>query len=181
VDSLFEVKRTFFDSKTVVSAVDRAERRVLSKFGAYVRRTARSSIRNRKRISRPGEPPSGHSGVLRRFLFFGYDRHRASVVIGPAKTNQLYFDDDYRPLRGTVPEVLEHGGSVSVIEEWIGRGPGTDRAHLRSFWVRVDHRRRYSDRPKRRRKITVAARPFMGPSLAKEQPKLPDMWQNSVK
>lgn len=30
------------------------------------------------------------------------------------------------------------------------------------------------------RKITIAARPYMQPSLAEEQPKFPDLWRNSV-
>jgi len=69
----FEIKQLFFDSPKVVRAVDRTTRRVLSKFGAFVRRTARSSIRKRKRISEPGSPPSSHSGLLKKFIFFGYD------------------------------------------------------------------------------------------------------------
>ena len=78
----FEVKQLFFDSPKVVRAVDRTTRRVLSKFGAFVRRTARSSIRKRKRTSEPGSPPSSHTGLLKRFIFFGYDAQKRSVVIG---------------------------------------------------------------------------------------------------
>jgi hypothetical protein len=145
-NSLFKVKQTFFDSKAVVGAVDRAERRVLSKFGAYVRRTARSSIRTRKRMSRPGEPPTNRTGMLKRFIFFGYDRMRASVVIGPMRLNSK---------RGDAPEALEHGGSSIVT------------AYRRKRVVR--------------KRMNIRARPFMGPALAKEQPKLPDMWRDSIK
>ena len=52
-----------------------------------VRTTARHSIHKRKRTIAPGEPPSSHTGLLRRFIFFGYDRERRSVVIGPARLN----------------------------------------------------------------------------------------------
>ena len=95
-------KGMFFTSPAVLGAVDRATRRVLSKFGAYVRRSARSSIRKRKKVSEPGKPPSSHTGLLRKFIFFGYDRADQTVVIGPV------------PLRAKAeaPELLEHGGRV---------------------------------------------------------------------
>ena len=95
-------KSMFFTSPAVRGAVDRATRRVLSRFGAYVRRSARSSIRKRKKVSEPGKPPSSHTGLLRKFIFFGYDRADQTVVIGPV------------PLRSKpeAPELLEHGGRV---------------------------------------------------------------------
>lgn len=56
-------KGNFFDRKAVLAAVDKATLRVLSKFGAFVRRRAKSSIRKRKKASPPGQPPSSHSGL----------------------------------------------------------------------------------------------------------------------
>jgi len=90
----------FFDRRAVAGAVDRGTRRVLSRFGAFVRTTARHSIRPRKKVSEPGQPPSSHVGLLRKLIYFGYDAARKSVVIGPT------------PLRGTaqVPPLLEYGG-----------------------------------------------------------------------
>lgn len=99
---LNQAKALFFDRQRVTSAVDRAERRVLSRFGAFVRRSARSSIRRRKKVSEPGKPPSSHTGLLRRHILFVYLADRGSVVIGPIQLN-----------RGTdAPELLEHGGTV---------------------------------------------------------------------
>ncbi len=95
----------FFDKAPVLRAVDRAERQVLSKAGAFIRRRAKSLVRKRKRVSRPGEPPSSHAGHLRRLIFFGYDRAASSVVIGP-----LLFRSAGGP---TVPELLEFGGVVT--------------------------------------------------------------------
>ena len=140
------VKRSFFDRKAVRSAVDRAARRVLSRFGAFVRRTAKSSIRKRKRTSAPGEPPSSHTGLLRKFIFFGYDPRRKSVVIGPARLNQK---------TGDAPHALEYGGTSTVVE-----GP----------------RRR-----RRKRRVRIEARPYMGPAIRKELPGLPAMWRDSVR
>ncbi|MEX2670931.1 MAG: hypothetical protein WD294_02350 [Phycisphaeraceae bacterium] len=104
--------RMFFSAKPVRKAADRATRAVLSKAGAFVRRTARSSIRRRKRTARPGEPPSSHKGHLRRLIFFGYERQRRIVVVGPAPLGRR---SPYGPT--TVPEVLEEGGTVAARED----------------------------------------------------------------
>jgi hypothetical protein len=100
------MKEIFFDAKWVTRSVDRTTRRVLSRFGAFVRRTARSSIRKRKKVSAPAQPPSSHTGLLRRFIWFGYEPSRRSVVIGPARLTQGG--------RGEAPENLEYGGMATV-------------------------------------------------------------------
>lgn len=98
-----QTQRLFFDRAAVLKAVSRAERRTLSRFGAFVRRTARSSIRRRKRISAPGAAPSSHTGLLRRTIFFAYEPRRSSVVIGPLQLN-----------KGTdAPALLEQGGRIT--------------------------------------------------------------------
>jgi len=139
-------KQMFFDRDKVRKRTDAGTRRVLSRFGAYVRTTAKHSIRKRKRISDPGEPPSSHTGLLRRFIFFGYDRDRRSVVIGPMRLNQKV---------GDAPAALEYGGTSTMVEG------------LR--------------RRRRKRRIRIAARPYMGPAFEQEKPKLPAMWRDSVK
>ncbi len=101
----FKVTRLFFDRKAVKDAVDRGKRKVLSKFGAFVRQRAKSSIRKRKRTSAPGEPPSSHTGLLKKFIFFAYDKGKDSVVIGPERLNQK---------TGDAPPALEHGGRSRV-------------------------------------------------------------------
>jgi len=95
-------KQMFFDTKAVTSRVDKATRKVLSKFGAFVRTGAKHSIRKRKAVSEPGGPPSSHVGLLRKLIYFGYDPGRKSVVIGPT------------PLHGTAeaPPLLEYGGKA---------------------------------------------------------------------
>ena len=106
-----KAKGMFFDRRAVMSAADQATRRVLSKFGAYVRRGAKSSIRKRKRASLPGRPPSSHTGLLKRFIYFGYDPSRRSVVIGPARLNTTV---------GDAPPALEYGGSTRIVtRRWV--------------------------------------------------------------
>ncbi len=139
-------KGLFFDRKGVLAKVDRGTRRVLSRFGAFVRRGAKSSIRKRKRASVPGRPPSSHTGLLKRLIFFGYQREKRSVVIGPARLNQKI---------GDAPEALEYGGTSTVVEGLRGK--------------------------RRKRRVQIKARPYMGPAFKKEQPKLPAMWRGSVR
>lgn len=104
------IKSLFFDRPKVMRSVDRAKRRSLSKAGAFIRQRARTSIRKRKRSSPPGQPPSSHTGLLRRFILFGYDRRSDSVVVGPV---------GFR--RSRAPNVLEFGGRTTVESRRQGR------------------------------------------------------------
>lgn len=133
----------FFDTRAVARKVDTATRRVLSRFGAFVRRTARSSIRKRKKASPPGKPPSSHTGLLKKFIFFGYEPAKRSVVIGPVRLSQNG--------RGEAPSLLEYGGAMKM------------------------------ERRGKRKRAKVRPRPFMGPAMDKEEPKLPAMWRDSVR
>ena len=99
----FRIKAMFFDRPKVQRAVNRAKRRSLSRAGAFIRQRARTSIRTRKRTSQPGQPPTSHTGMLRRFILFGYDRRSDSVVVGPV---------GFR--RSRAPNVLEFGGRTTV-------------------------------------------------------------------
>lgn len=154
-------KGGFFDREPVRRAVDAAALRILSRFGAYVRQRARTSVRVREGVSPPGRPPFGHrSGVrrkadrsgevrvrpaslLREFILFSYDRERKSVIVGPAK------------LSGTVGpralEALEYGGPTVAL---VGG---------------------------KKRSVTVRARPFMRPAFAEELQRLPEDWRNAVR
>ena len=96
-----QAKGLFFDRAAVTSAADRAQRSVLSRFGAFVRRGARSSIRKRKGVSQPGSPPSSHTGLLKNNIFFVFEPLRSSVIIGPILLSGKGTD---------APALLEHGG-----------------------------------------------------------------------
>jgi hypothetical protein len=106
----FKIKDLFFDRGTVLRAVGNAKRRVLSQGGAFIRTTAKHSIRTRKGPAPPGRPPHSHEGSLRRLIFFGYDRASDSVVIGPV---------GFR--KSTAPNVLEFGGTTKVKTRRRGR------------------------------------------------------------
>jgi hypothetical protein len=99
------LKKHFFDRKKVQRRVDARTRKVLSKFGSFVRRSAQHSIRPSNSTSRPGHPPFSHSGKLRCKIFFIYDPKRRSVVIGPVI---------YPGKTGKALPALEYGGKTDM-------------------------------------------------------------------
>lgn len=103
------VSGQFFDRSAVQRRLSAAKRRNLSRAGAFVRRTARQSIRRSKKSAPAGRPPRAHStdqaASLKKILF-AYDAHRESVVIGPVKLNQAAGDG--------VPATLEKGGKTTI-------------------------------------------------------------------
>ncbi len=161
----------FFDRAPVVQSMDRASLRVHSRFGAFVRRGARSSVRRRTKISEPGQPPSSHTGLFKDNIFFVYDKGIDGVVIGPILLNKA--DRDALAL-------LEHGGAAErrflVLER---RRDGTVGP--------VDPKRKprktiiVSSRGGRKRRVRYRPRPTMGPALQRELPKLPQMWRDAMK
>ena len=151
--TLKAAKNNFFDRAVVINAVDRATLRVLSKFGAFVRTRAESSIRKRKKASLAGDPPSSHVGLLKALIFFSFDQGSRSVVIGPTLIN--------RPTGA--PEVLEYGGDTTVTDYQFRRRGGKNVREAKT------------------RRIHVKARPYMNPAFQAELPGLPAMWANSVR
>lgn len=166
------MKSGFFEPARVMRAARQAVKLTLSRFGAFVRTRAKSSIRKRKRVSAPGQPPSSHTGVLKKFIFFAYERERQNVVIGPTQANQIFGNAQGQVTRGIVPEVLEYGGALTVFE--VFKWGKWRRADLRS-------RRRNAGLPKRKRVVRIAARPYMRPAFEIEKAKLPPLWKDSIK
>ena len=150
-------KQSFFDRSKIETAVQRMWKRQLSRFGAFVRQRAKTSLRYRKKPSAPGQPPAAHRtgrrkhvnkktgaikirpvSLLREFIFFGYEQDSNTVVIGPALLRGTK-----RQGNQTVPELLEYGGNAGG--------------------------KRYEPRP------------FMRPADIKERPKFLESLKNSVK
>ncbi|MCW5769930.1 MAG: hypothetical protein KIT19_14740 [Phycisphaeraceae bacterium] len=98
------VKAMFFDRPRVQKAVSHANRRALSRAGAFVRTRARTSMRKRRGTSRPGQPPYAHEGSLRRMILFGYEPSRETVVVGPVGFRS-----------SDAPNALEFGGRTTVV------------------------------------------------------------------
>ena len=163
-----EAKGNFFSTDLVKGLVDKAKRANLSKWGAYVRTDARSSLRYRKESSPPGAPPSVHKTMtrtktnkkgetkrqqvspLREFLFFAYDPSSKSAVAGPARLAGKL---------GNAPQALEEGGTSEV---------------RTTIW---DHHRRVPATVK----AQIRPHPTMAPAAARVNKKLPEIWANSVR
>jgi len=98
----------FFDSPRVITVMDRAEKKSLSKIGAYVRTRAQQSLKKRKKASRPGRPPSRHAGMKSSlaFILFKYEPQNHGVIIGPVKFTG----------GGDVPNLMEKGGTTVVLD-----------------------------------------------------------------
>lgn len=161
--SLDAVKLGFFDRAAITNAVDAASRRNLSKFGAFVRQRAKTSIRYRYGAAAPGQPPHAHrTGVrrrknkktgqvkpqaaspLREFIFFRWDSGEKSVVVGPVLLNAAKG-------KAEALSALERGGVTTITSG------------------------------KKNKKVSIEARPFMGPAAAAEGQKLPELWRDSIK
>jgi hypothetical protein len=198
IDMVIRLREMFFDRQAVVEAVGRANAKVLSKAGAYIQRRAKSSIRKRKRVSKPGEPPSSHVGTLRNLIYFSFDPPSRSVVVGPTPLGAV----------GVVPPVLEYGGQAPRRKNPRRRqrelgGAGeirTDGPVSRTTKKNRDGklvtyaRLQTTDQVDRANRLNeelygpefvggnrIEARPYMGPALQKEMPNLPALWANSVK
>lgn len=97
--------KMFFDAPNVIKKIKDGTKSVMSKAGAFIRQRAKTSIRPRKGIAKPGQPPSSHDGTLRKLIFFGYDSSTDSVVIGPKLKGGGQSDP-------TTPHLLEFGGTT---------------------------------------------------------------------
>jgi hypothetical protein len=97
-----KVKRFFLDTRKIQDPVERAKKSKLNKFGGRTRLRAQHSMRRAKGPSRPGEPPHAHVGLLRKLVFFFYDKEAGSVVIGPVLLRS----------GSRVPALMEYGGTA---------------------------------------------------------------------
>jgi hypothetical protein len=106
---MFRLKTAaFFDAAAILTRLDPAKRAALSRGGAFIRRTAKTSIRRRKTPSTPGQPPTNQTGTLKKLLLFGWDPTTASVVIGPALFEGRRSPNTPKP----PPLTLEIGGTI---------------------------------------------------------------------
>ena len=108
----------FFDKPKILRLMEKANLKALRKSGAVVRKIARRSIRSGGKggkVSRPGEPPRSHTGILKRFLFFALQPATTSVFVGPIKTNQVFFGKNRKDKKEGTPLILEvRGHDVNV-------------------------------------------------------------------
>lgn len=153
----FEMKKFFFDRKVVQNAVDKQQRRAISRSLAFVRRRARSLLRRRKRVSAAGSPPSVHSDPGLKTILFAYDMRTKGGIVGPVKLNKVSMTST-GPV--PIPGVMELGGSLRIQETQSNTDGRWYRRNLRS--------KMRPGQKKRTRTVKYPARPFMGPALEME-------------
>jgi hypothetical protein len=144
------------EEERLVKAKDRASWSIMKKFGAYVMRRAQRSIRQRKAISLPGNPPSSHVGTLKRLIYF--DATVDYVIIGPIIAPGK---------KGTAPSTLEYGGRSNLGKLGMQIPVTLSSGKQSGYTVRGT--------------LSYEARPFMNPAFQSVLPELPHWWANSVK
>lgn len=203
-ETSYKLKDLFFDTTAVEKALAKAERRELSKIGAFIRKRARSLLRRRKKPSSPGSPPSVHSAdkvASLRNILFAYNPKAHGVIVGPVGLNQVnYLKSGFRT---TIPALMEFGGTVRI-PEWrfdmldrrtidlVERYPSL--AKFAETWTRQDLRWRNTSRKRkwtlndlgieqRVREARYEPRPFMKPALDAELAAgtILDVWRGSIK
>jgi hypothetical protein len=180
--SLQQFKNGFFDRPAVLAAVTEATRKAMSRGGAFVRTDAKGSLRyatKKRAVSKPGNPPIVHRGdtkiggrsvsLLKEMIFFAYDPSTRSVVVGPTAINSAA--KFIRRGQKTVPQILEEGGEIKVVEVFH-----------RGQWKRASivGAAKARNLPQRVRSAKIAPRPFMVPAMNRVVPKLMPLFKSSL-
>lgn len=103
------VKQGILEASKVTDPAERAALKVHQKFGAYVRRRSRSSIKDatgKRSVSQPGQPPVSHSLLLKDYILFVATKQ--NCIIGPMKLN--------KPVSDTALTALELGGPTLIMK-----------------------------------------------------------------
>ncbi len=101
------------DTRKLVKAMDRKERKVLYRSAAYARTTMKRGMRRRKKASGVGDYPSAHSSEIRDTIAFAVNPSSGASIVGP-----LAFSKQPSWLPSgitTVPQLLNEGGTVRRI------------------------------------------------------------------
>lgn len=73
-----------FKQQAIRQRSDQTSLGALYKASAYLRTSARRSIRKSGRPAQPGRPPHTYRGQLKRSILFAVDKKRLSALIGPS-------------------------------------------------------------------------------------------------
>lgn len=202
VDTVEVSKSMFFDRGHIEAMLGKGEAKALSKMGAYVRTTAKGSLKyatKKNASSLPGQPPRVHRGQmftsknkktgvtaarsaspLKELIYFTFDSASKSVVIGPAK---------FKPtVRTPVPAVLEHGGTAVIsIEKFTVHSASAGTGRKATIRQAENYRRKLQNGTlantsrktyRIEKTIPIAKRPFVGPALQKNLSKFAGLFAN---
>ena len=108
----FSIKINLIPERALLAEFAKQRRRGLFRMAAYVRTTARNSIKRRKGDSAPGLPPYTKNGNLKRNIFYDIDFTNETLVVGPSLLPGM---------SGDVTDVLEHGGTIKRRSKRYGK------------------------------------------------------------
>jgi hypothetical protein len=192
------VKGLFFDKPAVIGAMERATVRVFNRFGAYVRLTARRSIRKigkKGKASLPGQPPKSRTGLLREHIYYVYDKNTRSVVIGAALLNRSTWAQKTLEGGGTIRQKnprrrfrkIGDGGEIRVNEGKPSRTMKLAEESevnytLLTIQAQADRANRLNEELYGPAELvwTIAPRPYMAPAFETAKEKLPSLWENAI-
>ncbi|MDE2100055.1 MAG: hypothetical protein KGL39_22565 [Patescibacteria group bacterium] len=135
------MKRSQFDDRPVKNQAKRRLVDMFKRFGAFVRQTARQSMKKSKKPAAAGKPPAVHKGLLKRLLYFWVDTKNPQLLVGPAKINGAVSPNE--------PEALEKGGWTRVKDRgttrrakipahpFMGPAVAKEKKHLPAIWSRA--------------------------------------------
>ena len=131
--------KVIFSPTGFETRIKRKERKVLFRSAAFGRTKMRRSIKKRKGVSQPGNPPHSHHGALRDKIRFSVDLPSGTFIVGPeifkGKTQ----------ISKPLPEALDKGLRIRV---------------------RKSARQRRKSNTQATRAIRLRPRPFRGAALA---------------
>lgn len=171
--------RVFLDRKAVSDALGKVNAGILLRAGMLVRRSARQSMRRRKKPSAPGTPPSAHSGpnyprgpLLKTLMEASFDTATKSLVVGPKGKQGL-----------AAPSLQEFGGVIRTrVLAPKKNGRMLSPAQKAAFQRKVKDGSIVRTKADRREvSVKLPARPYMAPALARDLPKFPSLYANTVK
>jgi len=176
--TLDKAKSYAFKADAIARQLWKMNQYALNRAGAFVRTTMKHSIRpggKKNASSLPGQPPRGHGRqLLRNFVLFDFEELRVDVIIGPKKLNMVDYDLKMKPVKGTIPQILEYGGDYLQKQVQLHSG----------LWVRLDKRKskKYAGRPTRFAIKHMEPRPYARPALAKEVAAgtIPRAWDHAL-
>lgn len=135
--------KILIERATVDNAVDRYERKILTRTGAFGRTVMRRSIRKARKKGHKPTPPfpryKAHPNSGLRLIIFVYDSIKGSVTIGPlkfrTKTKSRWHNRTQTiDLKGkSVPELLNEGGTATITRTYKSGRTYRDTANYRRF------------------------------------------------
>jgi len=168
--------RTQFDKQKLKKKAETATFTSLSEAGGAVRKTAKRSIRKRKKASKPGSPPHTQTGMLKRVIRFS-SKDSCSACSAKTKASKRY-SSLIKPHRFKVGEhgpirAKQHGSKTKFARIELRTAAQANRA---TRLIAEENERRSDNKPRHYPK-----RPFMKPALEANRSRLPTFWANSVK